>query len=374
MALLHKAEPPVFAPAAQSQSVGSRAPLENLVNCAPPRVVMTIGLAMLSLASTPSAPASTVAAPGFLPPACVDHHLHIQGPEVTAELRRMATRLPELFKGMDSSLLDTRTGTDALQALDEAGMKQGVLLSEAYLFASPFAKQDQLDIARLTRLENEYNVKAALASAGRLRAFVGVNPLADGALAELRYWAGRKGVTGVKLQLGNSGFDPRSSNDLAKLAAFFDTARIVRMPLVVHARGATEYGAEEAQRFIDQVLPHAGDLPIQLAHAGGGGGLDEATLAALSTYAAAIEHHAPGTQRLVFDLALVVVDDNTDARLAQRFVELLRRIGPIRFVMASDWPTLYSPARHNQLTESQLPLTEAEWRVILCNHAPYFSM
>lgn len=344
------------------------------MNSASPRAALTIGLALLSLAGSASEPASLAATRSLLPAASVDHHLHIQGPEVTAELRRMAARLPELFKGMDSSLLNTRTGADALRVLDEAGIKQGVLLSEAYIFASPFAQQDQLDIARLTRLENEYNVEAAQASAGRLRAFVGVNPLADGALDELRYWAGRKGATGVKLQLGNSGFDPRSSNDWVKLATFFDTARIVRMPLVVHARGATEYGAEEARRFIDQVLPHAGDLPVQLAHAGGGGGLDEATLAALSTYAAAIERHAPGTRRLVFDLAVVVTDGNTDARLAKRFVELLRRIGPTRFVMASDWPTLYSPARHNQLTESQLPLTEAEWRVILSNRAAYFSM
>jgi len=324
------------------------------------------GLAIFGLASTAS-----FAAAVRLPPAAVDHHLHIQGPEVTAELKRMAARSPELFKGIDSSLLNTRTGADAIRVLDEAGIEQGVLLSEAYVFASPFAQQDRLDVTRLTRLENEYNVKAALASGGRLKAFVGVNPFSAGALDELRYWAGRKGVTGVKLQLGNSGFDPRSANDLAKLASFFDAARTAKLPLVIHVRSATEYGPVDVRRFLGQALSHAGDLPIQIAHSGGWGGLDEATLAALSAYAIAIEHDAAGTKHLVFDLAVVIVDDKTDPRLARRFVELVRRIGLRRFVMASDWPSLYAPDKHNKLAESQLPFTEAEWRLILNNRAPY---
>jgi predicted TIM-barrel fold metal-dependent hydrolase len=306
-------------------------------------------------------------------PAAVDHHLHIQGPELTAELRRIAVRTPEVFKGIDPSMLNSRTGADALRVLDEAGIQQGVLLSVGYAFASPFAMTDKQDVARLTRLENEYNVAAALASGGRLKAFVGVNPLADGAVDELRYWAGRKGVTGMKMQLGNSGFDPRSSAHIAKLALLFDAARATGLSIVVHARSAEDYGCADAKRFIDEVLSHAGDLPVQVAHAGGYGGLDEATLAALSAYAAAIERNAAGTKNLVFDLAAVIIDDKTDTQRARRFVELVRGVGLSRFVMGSDWPGLYSPRKHNELTQSQLPLTAAEWRVILSNRAPYFT-
>ncbi len=96
----------------------------------------------------------------------MDHHLHIQGPELTDLLRKLAARTPELFKGIDPSLLNARSGDDALRVLDEAGIKQGVLLSVAYAFASPFAKQDVGDIAKLTRLENEYNVAEASSSKG----------------------------------------------------------------------------------------------------------------------------------------------------------------------------------------------------------------
>lgn len=308
---------------------------------------------------------------GELPPAAVDHHLHIQGPELTVLLKKLAARTPELFKSIDPSLLDARSGDDALRVLDEAGIRQGVLLSVAYAFASPFAKEDVGDIAKLTRLENEYNVAAALNSNGRLKAFVGVNPLADGALDELKYWEHRDGVTGVKVQLGNAGYDPASDEDVAALSRFFGVARQADLPIVIHARSANSHTQADVQRFIDDVLSRAPNLPIQVAHASGGGGLDDALLTGLTAYAAAIARRAPGTEQLVFDLSVVVVDDKTDPKLAARFAALIRGIGLKRFVMASDWPSVLTPRKYNELLESQLPLTTAEWQVILANRAPY---
>jgi predicted TIM-barrel fold metal-dependent hydrolase len=321
-------------------------------------------------ASPTSAPAAAAAEPS-LPPAAVDHHLHIQGPEVTAVLREMAQRTPTMFSMLSPNILETRTARDALEALDAAGIREGVLLSEGYMFASPFAKALPADIDRLTRLENEYNVAAALNSGGRLHAFVGVNPLAENAVSELRHWAGRDGVTGVKLQLGNSGFDPRSATHLARLGALFEAAREARLPLVVHLRSIPDYSPADVQRFIDEVLPKAGDIPIQIAHAGGFGGLDEATLGALQTWAVAIRRQAPGTENLVFDLGLVIVSDKTDAEQARRLVAAIRAIGVERFVIGSDWPSVYTPDVHNRLLQSQLPLTRAEWKIILANRAPY---
>ena len=330
---------------------------------------MRIALMMLAaLAASPVLAGSSV---GELPPAAVDHHLHIQGPELTELLKKMAARTPELFKGIDPSLLNARSGDDALRVLDEAGIEQGVLLSVAYAFASPFAKEDVGDIAKLTRLENEYNVAAALSSKGRLKAFVGVNPLADGALDELKYWAHRDGVTGVKVQLGNSGYDPTSDPDVATLARFFGAAKQADLPIVIHARSATSHTQADVQRFINEVLARAPNLPIQIAHASGGGGLDEAVLVGLASYAEAIARGAPGTDKLVFDLSVVVVDEKTDPKLAGRFADLIRGIGLKRFVMASDWPSVLTPRKYNELLESQVPLTAAEWKVILANRAPY---
>jgi predicted TIM-barrel fold metal-dependent hydrolase len=311
-----------------------------------------------------------------LPPAAVDHHLHIQGPEVSAELRRRAALAPADFAIFSPALFDTRSGADAVAQLDQAGIGEGVLLSMAYTFASPRAtmRDDTAAVARLTRAENHYNVAAAQASQGRLHAFIGINPVADGALEELRYWAGQDGVIGVKLHLGNSGFQPESAQHVARLSAVFAAARDHGLALVVHVRSGAAFPLSETAQFIEQILPHAGRTPVQIAHAGGGGGIDDETLAALSLYALALERGAPGTERLVIDLSVVLVRDITDAasaELVRRLVALVRRIGPQRFVMGSDWPTICSPRDHNDMQAQQMTLSEQEWRVILANRAAY---
>lgn len=312
------------------------------------------------------------ATPSDLPAAVADHHLHIQGPALTAELKRIAARNPAVFTEIDNAILKERTGPDALRVLDEAGIKQGVLLSEAYMFASPLAAADKLDVARLTREENRFDVQAALASGGRLIAFVGIDPLNGNALDELRYWAHQRGVTGIKLHLANSGFKLDSTKDLSTLAQFVAEARKAQLPLVIHVRSAQAYSKDDVDQFIDKVLPNAEGLSVQIAHAGGWGGIDEPTLKALEAYSSAIARRSPGTEHLFFDLALIVLNDKTDPAILARFVALMRQIGIGRFVMGSDWPAKYTPRAYDSLLESQLPLTTSEWRQILLNRAPYF--
>ena len=311
--------------------------------------------------------------PAGLPPAAADHHLHLQGPVATAALQRMASH-NVMLRGMsflNPTAFRERDARDALRVLDAAGIRQGVLLSEAYLISSPMLKWDKgVDVPRLIREENAFNVAAARTSGGRLVAFVGINPLSTGALDELRFWTRKAGVAGVKLHLANSGFDPRSPEMVAKLAAFIDEARTADMPLVIHVRNASDYSKRDVQTFIDRVLSHAGDLPVQIAHAGGWGGLDEPTLDALRAYRDAIARHAPGTRNLRFDLAVVVLWPKTDAARLRELAALMREIGLRRFLMGSDWPARATPGDYNKLLESQLPLTRAEWVEVLGNRSP----
>jgi predicted TIM-barrel fold metal-dependent hydrolase len=332
---------------------------------------MCLTCAMLVL---PGAAEGRRASQRMLQPPVADHHLHIQSPAITAELKRRIALAPEQFVIFSPALLETRTAQHALDVLDAAGIERGVLLSMAYMFASPRATIAPADAPALTRAENEWNVEAARASGGRLQAFISVNPFADFALGELRHWAPAADVSGLKLHLGNSDFDWRSNDDVARLATIFAAARDMSLPILVHVRGGGAYSPLETRRFIDEVLIQAGDNCVQIAHGGGGGGLDEATVQALAMYAEAIDQRASGTGRMVFDLAAVLVRDSGDpptAALLKRFAQLVRHIGPERFVMASDWPSVFAPAEHNQLLEAQIPLTADEWQVILNNRAPY---
>ena len=95
------------------------------------------------------------------------------------------------------------------------------------------------------------------------------------------------------------------------------------------------------------------------------------TIAAVSAFSEAIAAHRPTTERLTFDLALVVFDEHTDTAKAQRFVDLMRKIGIERFVMGSDWPSVYTPGQYVRLADRVLPLGPQGWRVILAHRAAY---
>ena len=319
-------------------------------------VVAALGLALAAGAASAQPPA--------IPAPVVDAHLHIQTPALSAELTAFARKTPDAFKEMDADVLSARSGEDALKQLDAASIPSGDLLSEAYMWTSAsLGVQAEVAAAR-TRAEDAYNVEAAVRSHGRLKAYIGVNPLWSGAQDEMRFWAGKPGVGGVKIHLANSRFDPHAKADVDRLSAVFRTAHALDLPIAIHVRGAKAYPAADAAVFIDQVLPNIGDTPIQIAHAGGWGGLDRETVDALKLYADAIGRQAPGTRRLQFDLALIVVDAHTDPALARAFADLMRRIGLNRFVFGSDWPALYTPARYKELLVTQIPLTPAEWRTV----------
>src|SRR5262249_2535927 len=162
-------------------------------------------------------------------------------------------------------------GRAALQALDGAGIKRAVLLSAAYIYASPMVKDDVTDLERVTRAENRFVVETAASSHGRFIAFVSVNPLASNAIPELKYWAHAGGARGVKLHLANSFLDFSSSSHIQRLAEFFALASAEKMPIAIHVRNSEKFGASEARRFVTDILPKANGLPIQIAHVAGWG-------------------------------------------------------------------------------------------------------
>ena len=327
-----------------------------------------------------------------VPAPVVDHHIHIQSALVTDMLRSIQKTAPESFDGISDDLFTQRSGADAVRELDRAGIRQGVLLSTGYMFGFPGVPLDPAERARRMRAENRFNVDAARASKGRLIAFVGISPFAPGALEELDYWSRQPGAAGIKLHLGNSGFDPARADQVTQLATFFAAASKARMPIIVHIRGAAPYTAAGVVNFIDKVLSQAGDLPVQIAHGGGYGGVDQATLDALAAFGEAIARKAPGTANLVFDISAVVQGDfamaaankegtspekqaenkrATEAHHAA-YVALMRKIGLDRFVLASDWPGLKPPAEYFAAERTALPVTAAEWAELCGNRAPYF--
>lgn len=306
----------------------------------------------------------------------VDHHIHIQSAAVSDLMHKTIEKNPKSIEGISKDVLEPRTGEDAVRQLDRAGIKQGVLLSTGYMFASPMLQVEPAEAARLMHEENQYNVDAARASHGRLIAFVGINPLAANAAAELAYWSKQPDAAGIKLHLGNSQFDYASTEQMEKLATFVRAASAAKMPLVIHSRSSSGFTPENIRRFIDTVVSQAGDIPVQIAHGGGYGGVDQATVDALAIYGEAIARKAPGTQHLVFDISAVAQFDLGESpdnrrRYIQDYVALMRKIGLDRFVLGSDWPGLHPPAEYFAIEKAELPVNSLEWQRLCRNRAPY---
>lgn len=302
--------------------------------------------------------AGAIAAAPPAPP--VDHHQHLLSPAMAVPGQ----------KPIDAKTL--------IAALDAAGIRRAVILSNAYRFGSPqFAVPNPDEYARVVA-ENDWTAREAARYPKRLVAFCGFNPLKAYALHELQRCArdprfGR----GIKLQFGNSDVDLDDPTDVAMLRRVFRVANAERLAIVVHLRPSESrrrpYGAAEAQVFLDQLLTQAPDVVVQVAHLGGGGGgsLEPEAEDALAVFAAAFIQKDPRVRNLWFDVSGITGGADAAAR-APRIAQLLRSIGTKHLLYGSDGgdPT-DPPAKQALASFRQLPLSATELRGIEANLAPY---
>jgi predicted TIM-barrel fold metal-dependent hydrolase len=172
---------------------------------------------------------------------------------------------------------------------------------------------------------------------------------------------------GLKLHFGNSDVNLDDTSHIEKLQQVFRAANRYRMAIVAHIRANTQrkWGAEQARVFLDQVVPAAPNVPIQIAHLTGAGGYDDPGIdAALGIFADAIVARDRRMKHVLFDISGVFLLDWESK--VDLIVKRLRTIGLNRIVYASDGPLL-----QNWEAFRKLPLTEREFQVIERNVAPY---
>lgn len=284
---------------------------------------------------------------GGQPAPKVDHHQHLVAPSTAAPGQ----------KPIDAGAM--------IAMLDEAGIGRAVLLSNAFLF----------DDYERVKAENDWTAGEAAKYPKRLVAFCGFNPLKDFALTELaRCAADKRFGRGIKLQFGVSFVDFENAAEIATVRKVFAAANEQKLAIVVHmrTRRGMAYGSAEATIFLEQLLAAAPDVPVQIAHfCGGGAPKDELADKALAVFTTAIAQKDPRVKNLYFDLALVVPPDVSPAR-AQFLADNIRAIGLSHVLYGSDGgdPT-DPPAKVQYANFRKLPLTDAEFRAIDRNVAPY---
>jgi predicted TIM-barrel fold metal-dependent hydrolase len=288
-----------------------------------------------------------------------------------------------VFSAADVAMLGPASGLVPLDAdqliplLDAAGIKRAVLLSIAYMAGSPARKVDD-EVAKV-RSENDWTAAQAARHPGRLIAFCSFNPLKDYALAEVERCAKTPGLDhGIKLHIGNSDVQLDDPAHVARLRQVFAAANAHGMAIAVHLRANIgknrPYGAAQARIFLDQVMPAAPDVVVQVAHfAGSGPGYDDPPAqAAMAVLADAVENHDPHANNLWFDVASIV-DRDIRPETAALVVKFIRQVGVGRVLYGTDSAQGANlRPREAWAAFQKLPLSPAEFAHIAANVPPYF--
>lgn len=287
----------------------------------------------------------------------IDHHQHLFSPAATA------------VSGATPVSAD-----DLIRLLDEAGIRRAVVLSLAYQFGNPNKPALDNEYAAV-KAENDWTSAEVARFSDRLRGFCSVNPLKEYAIAEVRRCARDPHLrTGLKLHFGNSDVNLENPRHITRVREVFQVANLNRMALVVHLHPYTRgrpYGAAQALSFLDSLLPAAPDVVVQVAHLAGAGGYDDPAIdEALSVFIEAIRKADPRTRQLYFDVSGVAGLGQWEER-ASLVASRIRQLGVERVLYGSDGtPELLRP-REAWSSFRRLPLSEAEFRSIGRNEAPY---
>ncbi len=299
-----------------------------------------------------------------VPAPLADHHQHLLSPMMAQLI------------GTPSVKVQPIVAKDVITLLDAAGIRQALLLSTAYIYGSPSRKfEDEYD---RVRDENDWNAQQAALYPGRLVAFCGINPLRAYALLELARCAKDPRLArGIKLHFGNSDVQLENPLHLEEIKRVFAAANANRMAIVVHLRASISrqrpYGAEQARIFLEQVLPAAPDVLVQVAHfAGSGPGYDDAEAqAAMGVLAEARERNDPRARNLWFDVA-TIVDPAISPLDAFVIAKRIRQVGIDRVLYGSDAAAGDNlRPREGWAAFRKLPLEPDEFRRIAGNVAPY---
>ena len=269
----------------------------------------------------------------------------------------------------------TITASELIAFLDAAGIRRALVLSVAYQFGNPNRPAVEDEYAKV-RAENDWTSEQVRRFPDRLRGFCGFNPLRDYALRELARCAQDPRLRyGIKLHFGNSDVDLDNLDHIERLRQVFRKANRRRMAIVVHMRSSVTrkrpYGAKEARIFLTRLLPEAARIPVQIAHLTGAGGYDDPAIdEALGVFEDAISKHDRRMRHVYFDISGIAGIGQWKER-GELIATRVRQLGLERVLYGSDGAIPGNTPREYWTRFRQLPLSDAEFRNIEGNIAPY---
>ena len=268
------------------------------------------------------------------------------------------------------------SAVELIALLDAAGIRKALVLSIAYQYGNPNRPPVEHEYDRV-KAENDWTSAQVAAHPDRLYGFCSVNPLKDYALDEIARCGNDAHLRrGLKMHFGNSDVDLSSRDHVARLKQVFALANRQRMAIVVHLRASVtmkrEYGASRARAFIEEVLPAAPDVPVQVAHLGGAGGYnDPGADEVMGVFVDAIAKKDPRVRNVYIDVSGVAGLGDWRPR-AELIASRIRALGVERVLFGSDGAGGPNPTPQQAWAAfRELPLTDAEFRTIAGNVTSY---
>jgi predicted TIM-barrel fold metal-dependent hydrolase len=293
----------------------------------------------------------------------IDSHQYLYSPHAAARTSAGG----KTWKGIDAKTL--------IADLDAAGIQRAVVLSVAYDFANPHKPAVPNEYEHV-KAENDWTGALIAQYPKRFVGFCSVNPLRPYALAEMARCAKNPDLrTGLHLHFGNSDVNLDNPEDLGRVRRVFRAADQHKMAVLVHLHANMDhhrpYGEKEARIFLEQVIPDAPGVTIQIAHLAGGGGYDDPTTdEALRVFVKAIERKDPGMENVYFDVSGIAIPGMWEDK-AGLIVTRIRQIGINRVLYGSDVAIPGNSPKEALQRWHKLPLAREEFRTIESNVAPY---
>jgi predicted TIM-barrel fold metal-dependent hydrolase len=297
-----------------------------------------------------------------------DHHMHVG----SADLCRITQDC------LTSNRPPAVLAIDVVHALDAAGISKGVVLSCGYLYGMASLHLSADEVETKTRRENQFTADQVAQFPQRLVGFLSVDPLQPSAISEIQYWRNSRQLVGLKLHFAASSVNMRNAAHRVQVSKVIAAAASSQMPIVIHFGNGTS-DEVDAELFIREVLPAAGQSWVQIAHLGGGAPIEgeertgpnaiHPNLRVLESFANHVSRGDPSTRHLLFDLSYAPLPNNDKPAQIAFVVRQMRRIGISRFVFGSDYNVLTPVKEIARL--KMLKLTQKELAVVQKNCAPW---
>lgn len=258
--------------------------------------------------------------------------------------------------------------------MNAAGVRKSILMSTAFLFGSAIEEPRLGEYAGVVA-ENDWVAQQAARYPDRLVAFCGFSPIRDYAVREIARCSKIAHVKGLKLHFSDSGVNLTNPEHLRRVKEVFRAANAHGLHVMAHISilemvKDTLLGRRQAEIFLQEVLPLAPDVIVQIAHMGGDSGFPPSVETTFAVFADAVTAGDPRMKNVYFE----VVHGNFNESTRERLVKRMRQVGMERLLFASDRSRAGSgnpPAAEAWRSFRRLPLTETEFRTIAQNVLPY---